>query len=155
MLPDFEECSFLQGQVPEVFKAIAHIGIAVRDLDAAIELFQKLFGVSPRHKETVKDQKVNTAMFEFRGGAIELLSATSPDSPIAKFIEKRGEGVHHISFVVEDIEAELGRLSDLGFKLVDTKPRAGAGGYDVAFLHPKSTNGVLIELGQKRERGNE
>ncbi|MBI4429884.1 MAG: methylmalonyl-CoA epimerase [Ignavibacteriales bacterium] len=133
-----------------MFEKIAHIGVAVSDLEAAVELFTKLFNAQPQRFEEVRDQKVKTVMFEFNGAAIELLQATSPESSIAKFIEKRGTGVHHISFVVDDIEREMKRLKEIGFELVDEAPRYGAGDYIVAFLHPHSTNGVLIEISQKR-----
>lgn len=132
-----------------MFGPVAHIGIAVKDLDASVQVFTRLFGRGPDHREVVADQKVRTAMFSAGDSAFELLQATSPESSIAKFIEKRGEGIHHVSLVVDDIESELSRLEKEGFELVDSKPRRGAGGYLVAFLHPKSTNGVLIELGQK------
>ncbi|HEY4613055.1 MAG TPA: methylmalonyl-CoA epimerase [Bacteroidota bacterium] len=132
-----------------MFTSIAHIGVAVKDMKASTELFQKLFGKTPDHVEAVNDQHVTTAMFTIGGAAVELTAATNSESPIARFIEKRGEGMHHISFVVDDIDAELQRLKRLGFQLIDEKPRLGADGYRVAFLHPKSTNGVLIEISQK------
>ena len=132
-----------------MFKSIAHIGVAVQDMESATELFQKLFGKAPDHKENIPDQKVSTVMFHIGETAVELTAATDTESPIARFIEKRGEGVHHISFVVDDIEAELKRLQQLGFQLIDEQPRQGAENYRVAFLHPKSTNGVLIEISQK------
>lgn len=137
-----------------MFGPIAHIGIAVRDLDASVRLFTTLLGHGPDHLEEVADQRVKTALFTGGESAIELLQATSPESSIAKFIEKRGEGIHHVSFVVKDIAAELHRLEQEGVVLVDRVPRKGAGGYLVAFLHPKSTNGVLIELGQKIHDGH-
>jgi methylmalonyl-CoA/ethylmalonyl-CoA epimerase len=133
-----------------MMKSIAHIGVAVKDMKASSELFRKLLGRSPDHVETVPDQKVSTALFRFGGTAIELTAATDATSPIARFIDRRGEGVHHISFAVDDLEQELGRLKGLGFQLVDEKPRYGADDCLVAFLHPKSTNGVLIEISQKR-----
>ncbi|HEX9828757.1 MAG TPA: methylmalonyl-CoA epimerase [Bacteroidota bacterium] len=132
-----------------MFKSIAHIGVAVQDMESATELFQKLFGKAPDHTENIPDQKVSTVMFHIGETAVELTAATDTESPIARFIEKRGEGVHHISFVVDDIEAELKRLQQLGFQLIDEQPRKGADNYRVAFLHPKSTNGVLIEISQK------
>ncbi|HLF19512.1 MAG TPA: methylmalonyl-CoA epimerase [Bacteroidota bacterium] len=135
-----------------MFAKIAHIGVAVKDMKAATELFAKLFGVQAQHLEELSDQKVNIAMFHFNGTSIELLQAMAPDSSVAKFIEKRGEGVHHISFVVDDIRKEIDRLIKLGFQLVDEQPRYGADDYLVVFLHPKSTNGVLIEISQKREQ---
>jgi methylmalonyl-CoA/ethylmalonyl-CoA epimerase len=136
-----------------MFKSIAHIGVAVKDLQESAALFERLFGKPPDHTEEAPDQRVLTAMFVFGGTAIELTAATEADSPIARFIEKRGEGVHHISFVVDDIEAELRRLKALGFRLVDDRPREGVDNYRVAFLHPKSTNGVLVEISEKRPDG--
>ncbi|MBI3003872.1 MAG: methylmalonyl-CoA epimerase [Ignavibacteriales bacterium] len=137
-----------------MFEKIAHIGIAVKHMDRAMELFTKLFNVKPRRLEEVWNEKVKTALFEFNGTSIELLEATSPDSSVAKFLEKRGEGVHHISFEVDDIQKEIERLKTLGFQLVNESPRQGADDYLVAFLHPRSTNGVLIEISQKRVPAN-
>ena len=131
--------------------SLSHIGIAVKDLDSSSKLFQALLGKPSDHVEQVSDQKVKTAFFRMGEAAIELTAATDPDSPIAKFIDKRGEGIHHLSFVVEDIGKELDRLKAEGFQLVDEKPRIGADGYAIAFLHPKTTNGVLIELCQRTE----
>ncbi len=128
---------------------ISHVGIAVNDLEASVKLFASLLGREPEHREEVPDQKVLTAMFGGGEAHIELLQATTPDSAIAKFLEKRGEGIHHISFDVDDIRSELARLDAAGFQLIDKEPRKGAGGCLVAFLHPKSTNGVLIELSQR------
>lgn len=130
-------------------RSIAHIGIAVRDLRTSVSLFSKLLGESPQHTEKVEDQKVNTALFAFSDAAIELLEPTSEDSAIARFIEKHGEGVHHVSVSVEDINTELARLKREGFQLIDEKPRKGADNCLVAFVHPKSVNGVLIEISQK------
>ena len=132
-----------------MFGSIAHIGIAVRDLKKAVELYSTLFGGAPVHTERVEEQHVNTAMFSFGGTSVELLESTAPGSFIAKFIDKRGEGMHHVSFMVDDIVAELERLRKAGFQLIDEKPRKGADNCLVAFIHPKSANGVLIELGQK------
>jgi methylmalonyl-CoA/ethylmalonyl-CoA epimerase len=134
-----------------MFKRIAHIGVAVKDISASILLFQRLFGKKADHQESVVNQAVDTALFQIGETAIELVAPASPSSTIAKFIEKRGEGIHHLSFVVDDIGAELKRLKEEGFQLVDEQPRIGADGYLVAFLHPKSTNGVLIEVSQKVE----
>jgi methylmalonyl-CoA/ethylmalonyl-CoA epimerase len=130
-------------------RSVAHIGIAVKDLEQSIDLFSRLLGVSPEHREEVADQKVNTAMFSFGDTAIELLEPTSSESTIARFIEKRGEGIHHVSLVVDDIVKELERLKREGFQLIDERPRKGADNCLVAFVHPKSANGVLIELSQK------
>ena len=133
--------------------SLAHIGIAVKDLEASSKLFQALFGKHPDHAELVPDQKVKTAFFHVGQTAVELTAATDSDSPIARFIEKRGEGIHHLSFMVDNLEQELTRLKAQGFQLVDEKPRVGAEGHAVAFLHPKSTNGVLIELCQRTDTG--
>lgn len=128
---------------------IEHIGIAVKDLDASNRLFSKLFG-KPHYKiEEVASEGVNTSFFQVGENKIELLEATIPDSPIAKFIEKKGEGIHHIAFDVTDIHAEIARLKDEGFIVLNEIPKKGADNKLVAFLHPKSTNGVLIELCQE------
>jgi len=125
---------------------IEHIGIAVVDLDAAIEFYQKVLGQECYNIEEVPDQKVRTAFFKVGQTKIELLQSTDPEGPIGKFIEKKGEGIHHIAFSVDKIEEKLELISSMGVKLIDTKPRKGAEGLDIAFLHPKSTAGVLIEL---------
>lgn len=130
-------------------RTVGHIGIAVKDLKESVRLFSRLLGTSPHHTESVEEQKVHTAMFEIGDTAFELLEPASPDSTIARFIEKRGEGVHHIAIEVDDIVRELERLKADGFQVVDDGPRKGADNCLVAFLHPKSTNGVLIELTQK------
>lgn len=128
---------------------IEHIGIAVIDLDASNRLFSKLFG-KPHYKiEEVASEGVNTSFFQVGENKIELLEATKPDSPIAKFIEKKGEGIHHIAFDVTDIHAEIARLKDEGFIVLNEIPKKGADNKLVAFLHPKSTNGILIELCQE------
>jgi methylmalonyl-CoA/ethylmalonyl-CoA epimerase len=131
---------------------LSHAGIAVKNLEEATKLFSKLFNIQHIPTEEVADQKVRIGFCHVGNASIELTEATAPDSPIAKFIERRGEGVHHLSFEVEDIVSELARLKNEGFQLIDEKPRIGAGGYLIAFLHPKSTNGVLIELSQKAGR---
>jgi methylmalonyl-CoA/ethylmalonyl-CoA epimerase len=133
-----------------VFSKVSHIGIAVKDLQSSMELFRRLFGKDPDHLEEVPEQKVRTALFTVGGSSIELTQATEEASPISRFLEKRGEGVHHISFVVDDIGRELVRLKSAGFQVIDEHPLVGADGYLVAFLHPKSTNGVLIEICQKQ-----
>lgn len=130
-------------------KKIEHIGIAVKDLKVSNELFAKLFGTAHYKTETVESEGVSTSFFESGPNKIELLEATNPESPIAKFIEKRGEGIHHIAFAVDDIEAEIERLTKEGFMVLNTTPKKGADNKLVAFLHPKSTNGVLIELCQE------
>lgn len=129
-------------------KKIEHIGIAVKDLKASNDVFAKLFGTPHYKTESVESEGVNTSFFKTGPNKIELLEATNPDSPIAKFIEKRGEGIHHIAFAVDDIEADIERLIKEGFTVLNKTPKKGADNKLVAFLHPKSTNGVLIELCQ-------
>ena len=128
---------------------IEHIGIAVKDLNNSNELFKKLFGQAHYKTEEVQSEGVNTSFFQIGENKIELLVATSPDSPIAKFIEKKGEGIHHIAFDVADIRAEMKRLEGEGFVLLNQEPKLGADNKLVCFLHPKGTNGVLIELCQE------
>ena len=128
---------------------IEHIGIAVRDLENANEIFQDILN-SPSYKsESVDSEGVTTSFFKVGPNKIELLQATNPDSPIAKFIEKRGEGIHHIAFAVNNVEEEIKRLTDKGYKLINQSPKKGADNKLIAFLHPKSSNGVLIELCQE------
>lgn len=127
---------------------IEHIGIAVKSLENSNALFAKLFG-EPHYKiEEVASEGVNTSFFQVGPNKIELLEATKPDSPIAKFIEKKGEGIHHIAFDVADIHAEMERLRAEGFTVLNETPKKGADNKLVCFLHPKTTNGVLIELCQ-------
>ncbi len=130
-------------------KKIEHIGIAVKNLEKSNKLFTSLFGVPNYKIEEVASEGVKTSFFASGPNKIELLQATNPKSPIAKFIEKNGEGVHHIAFAVSDIEAEIKRLQNEGFVLLNEIPKKGADNKLVAFLHPKSTNGVLIELCQE------
>lgn len=129
-------------------KKVEHIGIAVKDLANSNLLFEKLFGKAHYKIEEVASEGVLTSFFQLGETKIELLEASKPDSPIAKFIEKRGEGIHHIAFEVEDIEAEMQRLQQEGFRLLNEKPKRGADNKLVCFLHPKSSNGVLVELCQ-------
>ena len=128
---------------------IEHIGIAVKNLEESNVLFAKLFGKSPYKSEEVLSEGVRTSFFQTGTNKIELLEATDSDSPIAKFLEKKGEGIHHIAFDVSDIYAEIDRLKSEGFVLINEIPRKGADNKLVAFLHPKNTNGVLIELCQE------
>lgn len=130
-------------------RKIEHIGIAVKDLETSNELFEKLFGASHYKTEEVESEGVKTSFFMNGPNKIELLEATNPDSPIAKFIEKKGEGIHHIAFDVEDIVSEIARLKAEGFTILNETPKKGADNKLVAFLHPKTTNGVLIELCQE------
>lgn len=129
-------------------KKIEHIGIAVRSLKDSNEMYTKLLGTAPYKTEAVASEGVNTSFFKMGASKIELLEATQDDSPIAKFLEKRGEGVHHIAYAVDDIRSEMKRLKDEGFHLLNEEPKKGADNKWVAFLHPKSTGGVLIELCQ-------
>jgi len=129
---------------------IEHIGIAVKDLKESNELFANLFGEPNYKMEEVESEGVRTSFFKVGENKIELLEATKKDSPIAKFIEKKGEGIHHIAFDVADINTEIKRLVGLGFKVLNEKPKQGADNKLITFLHPKSTNGVLIELCQER-----
>lgn len=131
---------------------IEHIGIAVRNLEEAIKFYEETFGLKCYAVEEVKDQKVRTAFFKVGQTKIELLESTEPDGPISKFIEKRGEGVHHLAFAVKNIEAALTETEKKGIQLIDRKPRKGAEGLEIAFLHPKSTFGVLTELCEKKEK---
>jgi len=125
---------------------IEHIGIAVSDLENAINLYEKVFGLKCYNIEEVAEQKVRTAFFRIGQTKIELLEPTDPESPVSKFIEKKGEGIHHIAFAVKKIEEQLKHAEKHGIKLIDTTPRKGAEGLDIAFLHPGSTSGVLIEI---------
>jgi methylmalonyl-CoA epimerase len=128
-----------------MIKKVSHIGIAVKDLDAAIEMYKK-FGLEVEATEVVESQKLKVAFIPVGDTRIELLAATSEDSPIAKFIEKKGEGIQHIALGVDDLPEELKKADENGFRLIDKEPRPGAHGADIAFLHPKSTGGVLLEL---------
>lgn len=130
-------------------RKIEHIGIAVKNLEISNLIFEKLFGSPCYKEEEVASEGVKTAFFKNGPNKIELLEATNSDSPIAKFIEKKGEGIHHIAFDVEDIVFEINRLKNEGFVILNEIPKKGADNKLVAFLHPKSTNGVLIELCQE------
>ena len=130
---------------------IEHLGIAVRDLNVSNELFEKLLGVPHYKIEEVESEGVKTSFFKSGPNKIELLEATKPESAIAKFIEKKGEGIHHVAFAVEDLEAEIKRLEGEGFVILPGFPKNGADNKRVAFLHPKGTNGVLVELCQEIE----
>ncbi len=132
-------------------KKIEHIGIAVSDLKKANDLYTKLFGEPPYKSESVASEGVTTSFFKSGPNKIELLEATNPESPIAKFIAKRGEGIHHIAFAVDDIYAEISRMKSEGFIVLNEIPKKGADNKWVAFLHPKTTQGVLIELCQDIE----
>lgn len=128
---------------------IDHLGIAVHSIEEAKKFFQDTLGLKFEGSETVAEQKVTTAFFPVGDSEVELLESTAPDGPIAKYLEKRGEGIQHIAFRVENIEEALAELKEKGIRLIDEKPRLGAGGAKIAFLHPKSTHGVLIELSER------
>jgi methylmalonyl-CoA/ethylmalonyl-CoA epimerase len=127
---------------------LSHVGIAIENLAEAVEAFAVIFNHKPDSREEVADQKVQTAMFVAGESRVELLEATAPDSPIARFVDKRGPGIHHIALQVDDIAAELRRLQAAGIRLIDETPRRGVGGALIAFIHPKSTAGILVELQQ-------
>jgi len=132
---------------------IEHIGIAVTNLEAAIHFYEKVLGLTCYNIEEVPDQKVRTAFFLVGQTKIELLESTDPEGPIGKFIQKKGEGIHHIAFSVEKIEEQLRHATKMGIRLIDCNPRKGAEGLDIAFLHPKTTSGVLIELCENKTAG--
>lgn len=129
----------------KMIKKVEHIGIAVKDLDQAETLYASLLGKKSYKREEVLSENVITSFFDART-KIELLASTTPDGVIARYVEKKGEGIHHIAFEVEDIEAEMQRLKDEGFQLLNEKPKKGADNKMVCFIHPKSCNGVLVEL---------
>jgi len=128
---------------------IEHIGIAVSDLDKANRLFEALMGAPHYKVERVESEKVNTSFFRIGESKIELLSSEATDSAISKFISKRGEGIHHMAFEVEDLVGEIKRLQNEGFEFINTEPKAGADRKIIAFMHPRSTGGVLVELTQE------
>lgn len=129
---------------------VDHIGIAVSNLEESIKFYQEILGLELHGTEVVEEQKVKVAFLPIGDTEVELLEATTPESPIAKFIETKGQGVQHIAFRVDNIEAALDDMREKGIRLIDEKPRYGAGGARIAFLHPKSTNGVLIELCERK-----
>ncbi|MDR0420187.1 MAG: methylmalonyl-CoA epimerase [Prevotellaceae bacterium] len=133
---------------------IEHLGIAVKSLEQAIPYYEQILGLKCYAIEEVIDQKVKTAFFKVGQTKIELLEPSSPESTIAKFIEKRGEGIHHIAFAVDDVQKSLDEVAENGVQLIDKAPRGGAEGLEIAFLHPKSTAGVLTELCQEPKKCN-
>lgn len=134
-----------------MIEKIDHIGIAVKSIEKATELFSNLLGLKVTGEERVEGQKVKVAFLPLGDSELELLESTEPEGPIARFIEKKGEGIHHIAFRVDNIEKTLEKLKKEGVRLIDEKPRYGAGGAKIAFLHPKDTNGILIELSERNE----
>jgi methylmalonyl-CoA/ethylmalonyl-CoA epimerase len=129
---------------------VDHIGIAVQSIKETLKVYSDILGLKLEGEEVVQEQKVKTAFLPIGDTEVELLESTAPDGPIAKFIEKKGEGIQHIAFLVDDIEEALKELGEKGVKLIDQKPRMGAGGKRIAFLHPKDTYGVLVELCEKK-----
>jgi methylmalonyl-CoA epimerase len=134
-----------------VFARIDHIGVAVEDLDAALELYGGSFTMTTADRTTVEEQGVEAVLLDLGENHVELLSPLGPDTPVGKFLAKRGPGLHHVAYQVTDVEAELGRLRDAGIQLIDETPRAGLRDSRVAFLHPDSTGGVLTEIVQPAE----
>lgn len=134
-----------------MIEKIDHIGIAVRSIKKTSELFSNILGLKVASEEIVEEQKVKVAFLSLGDSELELLESTSPEGPIARFIEKKGEGIQHIAFRVDNIEKALEKLKKEGVRLIDEKPRYGAGGAKIAFLHPKDTNGILIELSERNE----
>lgn len=126
--------------------ALDHVGIAVRDLDAAVQRYRTAFGIEPAHRETVDHQGVEEVLFRVGESYVQLLRPLGPTTPVGRFLEKRGEGMHHIGYRVDNVRAALDRLRDQGHRLVDEAPRPGSRGTMVAFVHPKAFDGVLIEL---------
>ncbi len=127
-----------------------HIGIAVESLDSALPVWEGILGLPLHGTEDVAEQKVRTAFFPIGDTEVELLESTDPEGPIGKFIANKGQGVHHLAFRVDDIEAALAELKAKGVRLIDEKPRYGAGGAKIAFLHPKATGGVLVEISERK-----
>jgi methylmalonyl-CoA/ethylmalonyl-CoA epimerase len=128
---------------------VDHIGIAVKSIDEALAFWQSALGVKCTGVEEVEEQKVKTAFLPIGDTEVELLEATSEESPVAKFIEKKGEGIHHLAIRVENLEAALAELKEKGIRLIDETPRYGAGGAKIAFVHPKSTGGILLEISER------
>jgi methylmalonyl-CoA/ethylmalonyl-CoA epimerase len=134
-----------------MFEALDHVGVAVSDLDAAIALYEGTMGMPLVHRETVEEQGVEAALLDVGDSHVELLKATGPDTPVGKFVSSRGEGLHHVAYRVGDIEATLAGLREQGVRLIDEQARVGIRSSRVAFLHPKSTGGVLTEIVEPRD----
>ncbi|MCT4565938.1 MAG: methylmalonyl-CoA epimerase [Maledivibacter sp.] len=129
---------------------VDHIGIAVKNLDETLKFYTEALGLEVQGTETVEEQKVKVAFLPLGDTEVELLESTSPDGPIAKYIEKKGEGIQHVAFKVENIEEAIEHMKSKGFRMIDEKPRYGAGGAKIAFMHPKSSHGVLVELSERQ-----
>jgi methylmalonyl-CoA/ethylmalonyl-CoA epimerase len=125
---------------------IHHVGIAVEDLEGAVETYRRLFGAEVEHRETVDDQALDVALIRVGSGRLELLASRDPDTPVGKFLAKRGPGMHHLAVEVDDVAEELARLAADGAELIDERPRRGVMGHEIAFVHPDATGGVLAEL---------
>jgi methylmalonyl-CoA/ethylmalonyl-CoA epimerase len=139
--------SSLAGSIERVgSKRIHHVGVAVADLDEAIDIYSRLFGAELELRETVEEQGVETALMRVGDGRIELLASLEPDTPVGRFIDRRGPGMHHLAFEVDDVSSELERLAATGAELIDERPRKGLQGREIAFVHPHATGGVLAEL---------
>lgn len=134
-----------------MIKKVDHIGIAVNNLQTALEFYEGILGIKCTGQEQVEEQKVTTAFLPLGDTELELLESTDPTGPVARFIEKRGEGLHHIALQVDNIEAALEKMKAAGVRLLDETPRGGAGGTKIAFLHPKASGGVLLELTERPE----
>lgn len=128
---------------------VDHIGIAVKSIDESLKFWEESLGIKCVDREEVAEQKVITAFLPIKDTEVELLQGTSEDSPVSKYIEKKGEGIHHLAIRVDDLEAALAELKEKGIRLIDEKPRIGAGGAKIAFVHPKATGGILLELCQR------
>lgn len=128
-----------------------HIGIAVKDLEKSLSFYQDVLGIKCEGTETVEEQKVRVAFLPIGDTEVELLESTDPEGPIAKFIDKKGEGIQHMAYRVENIEKAIASMKEKGIRMIDEKPRYGAGGAKIAFCHPKDTNGVLIELSERED----
>jgi len=134
---------------PFVPSEIDHVGIAVSDLDAAVEHYRRTLGIEPVHREVIEEQGVEEVLFKVGASYVQLLAATGPDTPVGKFLERRGEGVHHVGYRVGDVAATISHLRSEGVPMVDEAPRPGSRGTTVAFAHPKGFGGVLVELVQE------
>jgi methylmalonyl-CoA/ethylmalonyl-CoA epimerase len=132
-----------------VLEDIDHVGIATGDLDGAVEHYRRAFGIEPTHRETIEDQGVEEVLFQVGTSFIQLLRALGPDTPVGRFLARRGDGVHHVGYRVDDVAAALARFEAMGIRMVDRSPRRGSRGTTVAFVHPKGFGGVLVELVQE------
>jgi methylmalonyl-CoA/ethylmalonyl-CoA epimerase len=132
--------------LPSVFGRIDHIGVAVEDIDAAIALYQQSFGMELAHRETVESQGVEAVLLDVGDGHVELLAPLGPETPVGKYMAKNGAGLHHVAYAVDDIDSALGQIAAAGIQLIDSEPRVGIRDSRVAFLHPRSTGGVLTEI---------